>query len=906
MESSNRTVPELIRNRGQISANAPAFLAEGAQAMSYARLVSLIDDFRVQLASAGFGKSDRLAVVHGGGVEALATMLGVMGVTAVAPINPGSTAEELEKQFGIRRITGVVIDGDADGPARDVAAKMGLPILEVTKSGSNIAGDVKLSGIAGEGGLECEPSGPDDVALVFATSGTTGDGKIVTCTHGRFVSQIFPICERLELGADDRLLIAIPLYYYSGFHHCMNTLCTGGSVVVLPPKETNRIFDFMKRFDPTWYTGGPTLHRYVYDNISAHCRKPGSGRLRFIRASSGRLPPEMARALELKLGVPVIVGYGMTEAGTVATNPLPPRIRHHESVGPVTTGEIAILDDAGRQLSAGERGEVAVRGSHVFEGYESDAEGTAAVFADGWFRTWDEGYLDEHGYLFLSGRIKEIINCGGQKVHPMEVDAAISAIPGVKEAAAFAAPHPTLGEVVAAAVVTEEAAALTESDISTVLCEKLSQFKIPRRYVFVKSLPRTPTGKVQLDVLAKTFTVMVEQRHENDPGPKGSHERPPTVLEAQLQKIFSAALMRDDVGLDDDFYDMGGDSLRAIELFLEIERKLGLVMPSGLSAEAGTVAAIARKIENGTTRRCLVPIQPDGTRYPLFFVPGRDGELVSLLSLAQALGTDQPFYGFQTYVWLDPNDPYPVMSTKELVKLYVKEIRAVQSSGPYFVGGHSYGGRLAYLVAQELQAAGEQVALLAMIDSYCRIGRRYIGLRQWLAQGGDTHMPGQLLSACRYVGFRYRKFRQYLVTLCRKAIAHAVWRSCRRLSIRSPWLSRKPGRFMNSLIRYEHRHMSSYDGPAVYFKAALDETSTTHPDVHEVWPRLFPNGLDVREVEGDHESCLRRPNVENLAAQLDACLRDQGVNQRSDNDMRRQPVEDHVVCGGRISAAAGQ
>ena len=868
------TIFDLIRGWADVQPDAPAFLADGANPMSYRQLASLLNDFQAVLHGSGFTGGDRLAVVHRGGAEMAAALMGAMSAAAASPVNPESTAAEFEKQFRLRGIDGVIVDRDLNGPARTVAASLGLPVIEVERADPETTGAVRLIPVEGGEKTFASAPGPQDVAVVLTTSGTSSEIKVVPLRHHLLMRWATASAATMRLGPNDRMLHLVPLYYASGVVHTFRMLSAGGSLAFLQVGEMRTFFDAVEQFDPTWYTGGPTVQDYVREMAS---RKSGPGRnrsLRFIRTSSSSLDPKLALDLERILGVPVITGYGMTEAGPIATNPVPPRDRKHGSVGLPVVGEVRIMDETGKLLPAGARGEVVVREDRVFDGYENDPEATETAFIDGWFRTGDEGYFDEDGYLFLCGRIKEIINCGGEKVYPMEVDAALLGLPGVKEAAVFPAPHPTMGEMVVAAIVPDEGQSLDERKIAGALRTKLSRFKVPRRFLFLDSLPRSPTGKIQR---MKLTELLAEHLNDEAQEETRAERRPPTVLEAELLKIFSATLRRDDIGLNDDFYELGGDSLRAIELFLEFERKLGLIMPSGLSAEAGTVAELAGKIEAGDTRRCLVPIQPAGKRYPLFFVPGRNGQLVGLLQLAQALGTDQPFYGFQTYVWFDADDPYPVTSTAELVRLYVKEIRSVQPTGPYFIGGRSFGGRLACYIAQELKAAGEEVALLVMIDSYCRAGRRYIGLRRWLAQRSTPGKTGRLLAGARFVQFRVKKSASDLRDRIRKAAVHAAWRVCRELGLRPPWFSRKPSQLMNGLVRFEHKHMRPYEGAAVYFKAALGEGSTAHPDVHEAWPRLFPGGLDVREVGGDHFGCARQPHVEGLAAQLDECLRGHGV-----------------------------
>jgi acyl-CoA synthetase (AMP-forming)/AMP-acid ligase II len=228
--------------------------------------------------------------------------------------------------------------------------------------------------------------------------------------------------------------------------------------------------------------------------------------VRFIRSCSSALAPELMTELESRLGAPVLEAYGMTEAShQMGSNPLPPAPRKSGSVGRATgSTEIAIMDDSGRILAQGERGEVVIRGPNVIDGYEGNPEANATSFAGGWFRTGDQGWLDGAGYLFLVGRIKELINRGGEKIAPVEIDQVLEAHPKVREAVAFAMPHPTWGEEVAVAVVTTEP--VSEKELVAWCRERLAEFKVPRVFHMVDEIPRTATGKVQRRNVAAVFT----------------------------------------------------------------------------------------------------------------------------------------------------------------------------------------------------------------------------------------------------------------------------------------------------------------------------------------------------------------------------------------------------------------
>ena len=390
------------------------------------------------------------------------------------------------------------------------------------------------------------------------------------------------------------------------------------------------------------------------------------------------------------------------------------------------------MDADGRFLPPGEGGEVVVRDDQIFDGYENDPAANEAAFIDGWFRTGDEGFFDEDGYLTLTGRIKETINRGGEKISPPEVDAALMSHPDIREVATFPMPHPTLGEEVAAAVVMEKGTTLTDERLSRFLRKRLAGFKVPRRFFFVESIPKTAARKVQRNQLAKALGIVDQTVAAQVQAGTPDTERPSTALEARLQELWAQELTLDHVGLNDNFFLLGGDSLQAVELFLQIEEVLGRRLPRSVLFEAGTVAAMAGLIEDETPSRCVVPIQPKGSRPPFFCVHDGDGHVLNFHDLARHLGEEQPFYGIQC-VGLD-GEEMPFTRIDDMAGHYVGEMRKIQPAGPYYIGGYSFGGRVAYVMAQQLRAAGEEVALLALLDTICLVGRRRVSWKDWLTQ----------------------------------------------------------------------------------------------------------------------------------------------------------------------------
>ncbi|MQA65926.1 MAG: acyl-CoA synthetase, partial [Alphaproteobacteria bacterium] len=291
--------------------------------------------------------------------------------------------------------------------------------------------------------------------------------------------------------------------------------------------------------------------------------------------------------------------------------------------------------------------------------------------------------------------IGDVINRGGEKIAPSEVDAAIKSYPDVADAMTFPIPHAALGEEVAAAVIPVPGAVFTDEILSKYLRGRLAPFKVPRRILIVDEIPKGPTGTIERRRLAAAFGLAVPS---SAAGAESADDRPATPLEAKLQRIWADVLRLDHVGLDEDFFMLGGDSLQAVELFLMIEKEFGRHLPRSTLFRDGTAALMAKQIEEGMPSSCLVPIQPRGDRPPFFCVHDGYGQVLSYRDLSLLLGETQPFYGIQARGIDGEEEPF--VRIENMAAHYVTEIRKVQPEGPYYIGGHSFGGRVAYVMAQ--------------------------------------------------------------------------------------------------------------------------------------------------------------------------------------------------------------
>ena len=343
-------------------------------------------------------------------------------------------------------------------------------------------------------------------------------------------------------------------------------------------------------------------------------------------------------------------------------------------------------------------------------------------------------------------------------------------------------------------------------------------------------------------------------------------ERDPTPLESRLQSIWAKALRRDRVGLNENFFLLGGDSLQAVDLFLEIEQVLRRRLPVAVLFEAGTVAEMAMLIEEEEPQGCMVAIQPNGARPPFFCVHGNGGEVIGFYNLARRLGNDQPFYGIQSVGW--DGTTVPFTNTEDMAAHYVAEMRKVQPQGPYYLGGYSFGGRIAVYMANILKAAGEEVALLALLDTTTHLGQAYVNLAQWLELHGAPSGLKRIKEIRRFLWFRTRKIYDNFYQHLRRTVLFPIWNIYRATGKPLPRFMRNPRR-ANRLVRLEHRNMPTYQGDAIYFKADPMPGSANHPDVRGAWHRLIEGRLEVKNVPGHHDEIIKEPFVKILAIELD-------------------------------------
>lgn len=483
---------------------APAISAPSRGPLSFAGLRTLIADTVDELNRLGIGRNDRVAIVLANGPEmATCFMACASGVTS-APLNPAYRADEFEFYLSDLNAKALIVEEASQSPAIEVAKKLGIRLIDLIVAPEAPAGSFTLKPrdallVPAHTQLSTGHSSLQDVSMVLHTSGTTSRPKIVPLSQANLVASATNIRNSLQFKPEDCGLNVMPLFHIHGLiAGVLAPLAAGSQVFCTPGFNALKFFVWMDEAEPTWYTAVPTMHQAIVGRAKGNADIIARHPLRFLRSSSSSMPPQVIKELEAVFNAPLIEAYGMTEAThQMACNPLPPRVRKPGKVGIAAGPEVAIMGLAGEILPKGETGEIVIRGDNVTSGYENNPTANADGFRDGWFRTGDEGNMDEDGYISITGRLKEIINRGGEKVSPREVDEILMDHAAVAQVVCFGMPHPKLGEEVAAVVVLREGQQATERELQAFVSTRAADYKVPKKILFMEEIPKGATGKLQ-------------------------------------------------------------------------------------------------------------------------------------------------------------------------------------------------------------------------------------------------------------------------------------------------------------------------------------------------------------------------------------------------------------------------
>jgi len=904
-------IRQALEEQSQQSPNNFALLAPERAPLTYSRLLAHCLRVIADLNHAGISRGDRVAVVLPNGPEMAACTLAVAMGASCAPLNPNYRRSEFEFYLSDLAPRALIVEEGADLPAIAVAESLGIRVIRLRPSTTDAAGIFTLD-------LEPAPANampvfaqPGDEAIVLHTSGTTARPKMVPLTQANLAASIDNIIATLALTPRDRCLNVMPLFHVSGIIGVLlASLSAGSSVVCTTGFNAPLFLDWCREFAPTWYFVVPTMHQSLLAQARENPKGTASLQLRFIRSASAPLSPELLAETEKLFGAPVIHGYGLTEAAQqVSINPLPPGVRKPGSAGVSGQTDIGIVNEKGDLLASGQTGEIVVRGPAVMAGYANNPTANRESFTNGWFRTGDEGRLDADGYLYVTGRIKEIINRGGQKISPREIDELFGTHPAIAQAVTFPVPDSRLGEDIAAAVVLKAKDSISEHELRGFIADRVADYKVPRQIYFVDKIPAGPTGKIQRLKLAEQLGIT-----EGDAGvsiARAPYVAPSTPTERMLAQIWRNVLRIDRVGVNDPFLALGGDSLLLAQVISRLRQAGGPSISTWTFFERPTIAGLAALIDsetisepgrndtatperNGAVSRASSlaavsdgragvangnrdgaiahwPIQPLGKRPPLYVM----GSFNGFIALARRLGLDQPVLGVAIPNELKLRIPYRL---EELAAAQVESILKGQTSGPYFLAGFSAEGVLAFEVARQLTAKGSEVGLVVLVDSPCPAEPDPFLIR--MMRNAQIHM-----SHISQGGVR--QFRLAASGIARRQILRFKinsWRFGRPLGI--PVGRPTPREPMDVILanviatrRYVPR---PYYGRVLLFKRTHDLTGRyRQPD--NGWGRVVGDGLEVCRIEGGHLDLLIEPAVGALAEKLAAAMgikRDERMIQR--------------------------
>jgi oxalate---CoA ligase len=566
------------------SPDAAAIAAPGRADLSFQALFESISIAHRQLRALGVKRGDRVMLFAPGNSPETASLSLAIAASATAIIvNPDLSNSELSYYLEGLPPQAILAFPQQFDRLVEIAQQAGIPLIKVIVDVTAPAGTYHLDLLPAHNisGDISDWAIDRDIALITMTSGSTGTPKFVPITHAAICDSCAQASQLLQLSPDDICLNLLSLFHVHGsISNFLLPLLSGSKVAFYGDFNPKYFSDWLIESRATWYSVGPTLHLAILRAISQNLDRIAAHSLRFIRSGSSVLSPQTIAELERLLGVPLVQGYGMSELPLFTSTPFPPIEGNRGFIPICNSTKIAIMDEIGNCVPNGTVGEIFVSGENVMSGYIGSHEANANAFCDGWLQTGDLGWLDAAGYLHLAGRLKEIINRGGNKVSPQEVDNVLMQFSEVEEVGTFGISHPRLGEDVVAAVVLKQGKSITERTLRTLLFDRLTDFKVPSQIIFVEAIPKGKTGKIQRNVLANKFADRLQV----------THATPRNELELKIADLFANVLDLDRVSIYDNFFLLGGDSLIGTQLVSRICQTFAVNIPLRSIFELPTVA----------------------------------------------------------------------------------------------------------------------------------------------------------------------------------------------------------------------------------------------------------------------------------------------------------------------------
>ncbi len=814
-----------------------AIAVPGGRTTTYAELLERVGDATNRYRALGLAEAKRVALLSPATVDTIVALLALARIATVVPLNPAYTTTELRGYLETARANALVVTRESAGLG-ELADELAIPTVRPT-----------TVDIARAAGRPLSQNGRP-AALLFQTSGTTARPKNVPLSHRNVLAGADNVVRALGLTAEDSCLVMMPLHHVHGLIGCaLATLLCGGRLILPSTPRAVEAFGWLETEKATWYSGSPAVHHAMVARARTAHGGPRHA-LRILRSASAPLPMRLIQDLRETFGAAVVNAYGMTEGSHQIASTSLDGCEQDGDVGLPVGCEVMARREDGSRADPGEAEEIWIRGENVTAGYEPADE---SVDADGWLRTGDVGTVDARGRVRLIARKKELINKGGQKISPAEIDAALLTIPGVVDAGTFAISDARLGEDVAAAIVARSGSTLLPDEIRAGLARQLASFKVPSRIFMVEELPKGPTGKLLRRRLAESLSAPLT------PEPASRGEAAPWSIEDALGGLWKEVLQIDRVALEDDFFELGGDSLSAAELVLRVSERFGNEPSLTSFFAAPTVAAMAgsisgRGVAPRGAARALVPLRAEGTEAPLFLVHGTAFSVDHYRTLVSQLRADVPVFGVQEDLFRTP--PYVPPDLPTLARHYVEVMRTQQTRGPYRLGGYSSGGVLAAEMANVLLAAGEAVEPLLLIDAY----------PLWL--WGTWAWSAYRLRTLRRLSGASRA--RWLYDVIRARVRRARQGAAARRGDLGRSIAERVSRLSSNMERIVAGHRpATLDVPVAFLVTAEAQALWGDPQLH--WKAIAPR-LTTVVVPGTHYEVLEEPHAAETARALGAFL----------------------------------
>jgi oxalate---CoA ligase len=897
----SQTLYSRLRAAAQRS-SASALLGIGSKPMTYLGLLQHIEQTVEFLNSIGIGRGDKVAVVLRNGPEAAACCLSVASGAVSALLNPAYTSAEFEAYLSDLKPKAVLVEQGSKSACVAVAQSRAIPAIWLISDPQGPAGSFRLKGGAKQQAVEPGFAEPGDVALLVHTSGSTSRPKMAPLSHRNVCSGAMNNVLQLGLTPRDRCLCITNMFFTQAILvSVFSSLVAGGSVACTPGYDPAGFFEWLDEFHPTWYSAPTTLQRSILAHAARHPDAVARARLRVIRCSSSAAGPDFIAQMEELFRAPMLDSYGLTEtSSTIAGERLPPARRKRGSVGVAVGCEIAIMDQCGAVLAPGEVGEVVVRGPSVIDAYACAPEINQRSFIRGWLRTGDLGALDDDGYLFLTGRSKEIINRGGVKISPAEIDETLNAHPAVAEATAFALPHEVLGEEVGVAIVlaggwtgSEE----LETELREFCTARLSAFKVPRRIVFLDEMPRSATGKTLRIGMAERLGLGATPQKTDSTATdlkalvgRLDGRSPQGIVEMVLLHIWEEELGRRPISIHDDFFDLGGDSLLGVRLLARVEATFGKSLGLASLFEVPTVARMASRLREspaagyafGASK--IIAIRASGSLPPLFILGPQPLFRPLILKLPENL----PVFGLSFPDVASLPAPFRLL---DIAALQVEALGRFQPEGPYALMGWCADGVLAFEMARQLRAQGQEVSLVAMIDAFNPARWSYESRWSWRRDRLRFHYANFAnLDTRAAIAYSRERFQ----TIGKK-MRQRLWRTLYRIHLRTERRIPSPLPLPEQILTLSVSQYvpARYEGGVMVVRAE-SRPAGTHADAAYGW-RGLAGDLQVVDVPGNHRDIFVAPNVAVMASAFAGALgASRPVSPSSESYRKMRPSLDYA------------